>query len=45
VMRIVKEMQPRIVSQTYDNTCQIKLAIRQTEVARLKAKLDKLSFS
>ncbi|MBR1448101.1 MAG: YigZ family protein [Prevotella sp.] len=45
VMRIVKEMQPRIVSQTYDNTCQIKLAIRQSEVSRLKAKLDKLSFS
>lgn len=45
VMRIVKEMQPRIVSQTYDNTCQIKLAIRQSEVGQLKAKLDKLSFS
>ena len=45
VMRIVKEMQPRIVSQTYDNTCQIKLAIRQSEIGRLKAKLDKLSFS
>ena len=45
VMRIVKEMQPRIVSQTYDNTCQIRLAIRQSEVSRLKAKLDKLSFS
>ncbi len=45
VMRIVKEMQPRIVSQTYDNTCQIKLAIRQSEVGQLKAKLGKLSFS
>lgn len=31
VMRIVKEMNPRIVSQTYDNTCQIRLAIRQSE--------------
>ncbi len=45
VMRIVKEIQPRIVSQTYGNTCQIKLAIRQSEVSQLKARLDKLSFS
>ena len=45
VMRIVKEMQPRILSQTYDNTCQIRLAIRQSEAPVLQAKLDKLSFS
>lgn len=45
VMRIVKEMQPRIIEQTYDNTCRIKLAIRQSEICRLKARLDKLSFS
>ena len=44
VMRIVKEMQPRILSQTYDNTCQIRLAIRQSEAPVLQAKLDKLSF-
>jgi len=44
VMRIVKEMQPRIVSQTYDNTCQIKLSIRQSEVPQLRARLEKLSF-
>ena len=29
VMRVVKEMAPRIVSQTYDNTCEIKLSIRK----------------
>ena len=45
VMRIVKEMQPRILSQTYDNTCQIRLAIRQSEAPVLQAKLDKLSFA
>jgi len=44
VMRIVKEMAPRIVSQTYDNTCEIRLAIRKSEAERLKSKLSKLSF-
>jgi len=44
VMRIVKEMQPRIVSQTYDNTCEIKLSIRQSEAEQLKNRLSKLSF-
>ena len=44
VMRIVKEMNPRIVSQTYDNTCEIRLAIRQSEAEQLKNRLNKLSF-
>jgi putative IMPACT (imprinted ancient) family translation regulator len=44
VMRIVKEMNPRIVSQTYDNTCQICLSIRKSEVEQLKSRLSKLSF-
>ena len=44
VMRIVKEMQPRIVSQTYDNTCEIRLAIRLSEAEQLKNRLQKLSF-
>lgn len=44
VMRIVKEMKPRIVSQTFDNTCQISLAIRKTEVEQLRLRLSKLSF-
>ena len=44
VMRIVKEMQPRIISQTYDNTCEIKLSIRQSEAEALRNKLSKLSF-
>jgi len=44
VMRVVKEIQPRIVSQTYDNTCRIVLAIRQSEAPRLRARLEKLGF-
>ena len=44
VMRIVKEMQPRIVSQTYDNTCEIKLSIRKSEAELLKSRLNKISF-
>ena len=44
VMRIVKEMQPRIVLQTYDNTCEIKLSIRKSEAEQLRNRLSKLSF-
>ena len=44
VMRIVKEMQPRIVSQTYDNTCEIRLSIRKSEAEQLRSRLSKLSF-
>ena len=44
VMRIVKDMNPRIVSQTYDNTCEIVLSIRKSEAEQLKSKLANLSF-
>ena len=44
VMKIVKEMQPRIVSQQFDNTCQIKLGIRQSLAEELESRLKKLSF-
>ena len=44
VMKIVKDMQPRIVSQNFDNTCQIKLAIRQSLAQELESRLKKLSF-
>lgn len=44
VMRIVKDMSPRIVSQTYDNTCEIRLAIRKSEAEHLRSRLDKLNF-
>ena len=44
VMRVVQDMQPRIISQTFDNTCEIKLSIRKSEAPRLKSMLEKLSF-
>ena len=44
VMRIVKEMSPRIVSQTFDNTCTISLGIKKSEAGILREKLNKLSF-
>ncbi len=44
VMKIIKEMSPRIVGQTYDNTCEIRLSIRASEAHVLKEKLEKLSF-
>ena len=44
VMRTVKEMQPRILSQSYDNTCEIRLSIRKSEAQQLRSRLEKLSF-
>lgn len=42
VMRIVKDMNPRIISQTYDNTCEIVLSIRRSEAEELRQRLAKL---
>ena len=44
VMRIVKEMNPAIVSQSFDNDCDITLSIRASQVELLKSKLEKLAF-
>ncbi|MDY6241113.1 MAG: YigZ family protein [Prevotella sp.] len=44
VMRIVKELQPRIVSQQFDNDCAITLAIRKSKADELRTKLANLSF-
>lgn len=44
VMRVVKELEPRIVSQTFDNTCHISLAIRKSQAAELRQRLQQLSF-
>lgn len=44
VMRVVKETGARIVSQSFDNDCEIVLSIRQSLVEGLQARLDKLSF-
>lgn len=45
VMKVVKDLQPRIVSQEFDNTCSITLAIKQSEMPRLKAALENLTFA
>lgn len=42
VMRIVKEMKPRVVSQDYDIMCEIKLSIRKSEAQQLRDRLEKL---
>lgn len=39
VMKTVKEEQPRIVSQHFDNLCTMTLAIRRSRAAALEAKL------
>lgn len=44
VMRVVKETGVRIVSQSFDNDCEIVLSIRQSLAEGLQARLDKLSF-
>lgn len=44
VMRVVKETGARIVSQSFDNDCEIVLSIRQSLAEVLQARLDKLSF-
>lgn len=42
VMRIVKEENPAIVSQGYDNDCSMTLRIRKNMMPRLKARLEKV---
>ena len=43
VMRIVKDMQPRIISQTYEGvSCHMKLSIRKSEASQLRQKLKQL---
>lgn len=44
VMKIIKDMSPRIVNQTYDNMCEIQLSIRKSQAPLLKSRLEKLSF-
>ena len=44
VMKIIKDMSPRIVAQTYDNTCEMRLSIRKSEAPKLRERLEKLSF-
>lgn len=42
VMRVVKEEEPTIVSQTYDMDCMMRLRIRRLSMPRLHARLEKV---
>lgn len=44
VMKVIKDMSPRIIAQTYDNTCQIQLSIRKSKAEELQQRLEKLAF-
>ncbi len=44
VMRVVKDTGARIVSQTFDNTCEIILSVPKSHAEELKSRLEKLSF-
>ena len=41
VMKVIKEMQPKIINQSFDNLCTIRLAIRRGREAELLARLEK----
>lgn len=42
VMKIIKELSPKIVEQTFDTECSMTLSIRKSEAALLEAKIKKL---
>ena len=44
VMRVVKELNPRIIEQKYDETCIITLAIKRSMAPMLEERLNKLAF-
>lgn len=44
VMGIVKDMQPKIISQTFDNDCEIVLSIRKSRAEELRNRLNGLTF-
>lgn len=45
VMRVVKDMQPRIISQDYGNTCSMTLSIRKAEADKLRNRLENVLIS
>ena len=45
IMRVVKEQQPKIVSQEFDNLCTMVLTIRESRAAQLTEKLKKAGGS
>ncbi len=45
VMKVVKDMQPRIVAQDFQTTCSITLSIRKSLMPQLKQRLESLAFA
>ena len=45
IMRVIKEQQPKIASQEFDNLCTMRLAIRESRAAGLIEKLRKAGGS
>ncbi|MFI3283422.1 MAG: YigZ family protein [Rikenellaceae bacterium] len=45
VMKVIKEMQPKIINQEFDNLCTMTLAIRQRQSEMMIAKLEKVEGS
>ena len=44
VMRVIKEVEPRIVEQKFDNTCEFRLAIRRSRMPELKKRLQAIDY-
>ena len=44
VMRIIKDMKPRIIDQSFDNMCEMVVSIRQSKVQEFRERLDKVLF-
>lgn len=42
VMKIIKDLEPQIISQSYDNDCLMTLQIRKSLLSQLKQKLQKV---
>jgi putative IMPACT (imprinted ancient) family translation regulator len=42
VMRVVKDMQPRILEQLFDNLCTMTLSIRESDSEQLLGRLEKV---
>ncbi len=44
VMRVIKDVEPRIVEQKFDNTCEFRLAIRKSRMPELKKRLEAIDY-
>ena len=44
VMKIVKDMEPRIIAQDFQTNCSITLSIRKTLMPQLKSRLEAIAF-